>query len=104
VVEAAFALGLNVGGLGLGPWQGTLGSLGHPLTWCRGAEPGRRSKNGYLGYPLSLFHTSCTCKWNAHPHSPLYLKEQGVPELRHIWIRRHYGDTPKSTGKAGGVT
>jgi hypothetical protein len=24
-----------------------------------------------------------------------------VPELREIWIRLHYGDTPKSTGKAG---
>ena len=30
-----------------------------------------------------------------------YLKEQGVPELREIWIRLHYGDKPKSTGKAG---
>ncbi len=29
------------------------------------------------------------------------LKEQGVPERREIRIRRHYGDKPKSTGKAG---
>ena len=27
--------------------------------------------------------------------------KQGVPELREIWIRLHYGDKPKSTGKAG---
>ena len=30
-----------------------------------------------------------------------YLKEQGVPELREIWIRLHYGDKPKFAGKAG---
>ena len=33
-----------------------------------------------------------------------YLKEQGVPELRDIWIRLHYGDEPKSTGKSKLVT
>ena len=27
-----------------------------------------------------------------------YLKEQGVPELREIWIRLHYGDQPKPKG------
>ena len=25
-----------------------------------------------------------------------YLKEQGVPELREIWIRLHYGGLPKT--------
>ena len=33
-----------------------------------------------------------------------YLKEQGVPELREIWIRLHYGDSPKSKGKSKLVT
>ena len=33
-----------------------------------------------------------------------YLKEQGVPELRDIWIRLHYGDEPKSKGKSKLVT
>jgi hypothetical protein len=33
-----------------------------------------------------------------------YLKEQGVPELRDIWIWLHYGDEPKSTGKSKLVT
>ena len=33
-----------------------------------------------------------------------YLKEQGVPELRDTWIRLHYGDEPKSTGKSKLVT
>ena len=33
-----------------------------------------------------------------------YLKEQGVPELRDIWIRLHYGDQPKSKGKSKLVT
>ena len=30
-----------------------------------------------------------------------YLREQGAPELREIWIRLHYGDKskPKGTGK-----
>ena len=27
-----------------------------------------------------------------------YLKKQGVPELREIWIRLHYGDQPKPKG------
>ena len=27
-----------------------------------------------------------------------YLKEQGVPQLREIWIRLHYGDQPKPKG------
>jgi hypothetical protein len=27
-----------------------------------------------------------------------YLKAQGVPVLRDIWIRLHYGDQPKSKG------
>ena len=27
-----------------------------------------------------------------------HLKEQGVPELREIWIRLHYGDQPKPKG------
>lgn len=33
-----------------------------------------------------------------------YLKEKGVPELREIWIRLHYGDSPKSKGKSKLVT
>ena len=33
-----------------------------------------------------------------------YLKEQGVPELRDIWIRLHYGHEPKSKGKSKLVT
>ncbi len=28
-----------------------------------------------------------------------YLKAQGVPELRDIWIRLHYGDKPEPQGK-----
>ena len=31
-----------------------------------------------------------------------YLKEQGVPELREIWIRLHYGDKPKPAGASNG--
>jgi RNA-directed DNA polymerase len=30
-----------------------------------------------------------------------YLKEQGVPELRDIWIQLHAGDKPNSQRKAG---
>jgi hypothetical protein len=30
-----------------------------------------------------------------------YLKEQGVPELRDIWIRLHAGDKQNSQRKAG---
>ena len=33
-----------------------------------------------------------------------YLKEQGVPEMREIWIRLHYGDQPKSKGTSKLVT
>ena len=33
-----------------------------------------------------------------------YLKEQGVPELREIWIRLHYGDQPKPKGTGKLVT
>jgi hypothetical protein len=33
-----------------------------------------------------------------------YMKEQGVPELRDIWIRLYYGNEPKSTGKSKLVT
>jgi RNA-directed DNA polymerase len=33
-----------------------------------------------------------------------YLKEQGVPELREIWIRLHYGDAPKPKGTGKRVT
>ena len=33
-----------------------------------------------------------------------YLKEQGVPELRDIWIQLHYGGEPKSKGKSKLVT
>ena len=44
----------------------------------------RMSQNSYVRFALN----------NA------YLKEQGVPELRDIWIRLHYGDEPKSKGKS----
>ena len=33
-----------------------------------------------------------------------YLKEQGVPELREIWIRLHYGDQPKPKGTGKLIT
>ena len=33
-----------------------------------------------------------------------YLKEQGVPELREIWIRLHYGNQPKPKGTGKLVT
>ena len=32
------------------------------------------------------------------------LKEKGVPELREIWIRLHYGDQPKPKGTGQLVT
>jgi hypothetical protein len=31
--------------------------------------------------------------------SHAYLKDAGVPELREIWIRLHYGDQPKPKEK-----
>jgi hypothetical protein len=33
-----------------------------------------------------------------YAYNNTYLKEQGVPELREIWIRLHCGDQPKLKG------
>ena len=59
------------------------------LIGSNGRDPGRRmSQQGLVRIALN----------NA------YLKEQGLPELREIWIRLHYGDQPKSKGKSKLVT
>ena len=55
-----------------------------------------RSRKGY--WRMSQHSLVCFALNNA------YLKKQGVPELREIWIRLHYGDAPKSKGKSKLVT
>ena len=60
-----------------------------------GIDPGgvhraSRSRKGY--WRMSQNSLVCFALNNA------YLKEQGVPELREIWIRLHYGDQPKPKG------
>jgi len=67
-----------------------------------------------LGIDLSeVDRASCSGKWYWRMSQKslvgfalknAYLKEQGVPELRDIWIRLQYGDEPKSKGKSKLVT
>ena len=83
--------------------------------WRQGKRPRARRRNLIkLGIALSeVYGASRSGKgyWRMSQKSLVgfalnnaYLKEQGVPELRDIWIRLHYGDEPKSTGKSKLVT
>ena len=76
----------------------------------RGRERGGATSSNSVSTPKEVHRASRSRKgyWRMSQNSLVrfalnnrYLKEQGVPELREIWIRLHYGDKPKSTGKAG---
>ena len=77
--------------------------------WKQWQRPGPRRRNLIrLGIaPGEVYRASRSRKgyWRMSQNSLVrfalnnrYLKEQGVPELRDIWIRLHYGDQPKPKG------
>ena len=77
--------------------------------WKQWKRPGTRRRHLIqLGIdPGEVYRASRSRKgyWRMSQHSYVrfalnnrYLKEQGVPEMREIWIRLHYGDEPKSKG------
>jgi RNA-directed DNA polymerase len=83
--------------------------------WKQWQRPGTRRRNLIkLGInPGEVYRASRSRKgyWRMSQNSLVrfalnnrYLKEQGLPELRDIWIRLHYGDRPKSKGKSKLVT
>ena len=77
--------------------------------WKQWQRPRARRRNLIkLGInPSEVYHASRSRKgyWRMSQNSLVlyalnnaYLKEQGVPELKEIWIRLHYGDQPKPKG------
>ena len=77
--------------------------------WKQWQRPGARRRNLIrLGIaPGEVYRASRSRKgyWRMSQNSLVrfalnnrYLKERGVPELRDIWIRLHYGDQPKPKG------
>ena len=77
--------------------------------WKQWKRPGTRRRNLIrLGIDPGGVHRASRSRkgyWRMSQNSLVrfalnnrYLKEQGVPELREIWIRLHYGDQPKPKG------
>jgi RNA-directed DNA polymerase len=83
--------------------------------WKQWQRPGTRRRHLIkLGIPPGEVHRASRSRkgyWRMSQNSLVrfalnnrYLKEQGVPELREIWIRLHYGDQPKPKGTGKLVT
>ena len=77
--------------------------------WKQWKRPGTRRRNLIrLGIDPGGVHRASRSRkgyWRMSQNSLVrfalnnaYLKEQGVPELREIWIRLHYGDQPRPKG------